>query len=50
MKQLRPAFVIIILMTILTGLAYPLGMTAVAQLAFPHQANALYTYQRSHKR
>jgi potassium-transporting ATPase KdpC subunit len=39
MKQLRPAFVIIILMTILTGLAYPLGMTAIAQLVFPHQAN-----------
>lgn len=37
-KHLRPAFVLIGLFTLLTGLIYPLGMTAVAQLVFPHQA------------
>lgn len=38
LKQLRPAVVMIVLMTVLTGLAYPLAMTGVAELAFPHQA------------
>lgn len=38
-RQIRPALVLIILMTILTGLAYPLFMTSVAQVVFPHQAN-----------
>jgi K+-transporting ATPase ATPase C chain len=29
----------ILVMTVLTGLAYPLAMTGIAQVAFPHQAN-----------
>jgi K+-transporting ATPase ATPase C chain len=39
LKELRPAVVMILAMTVLTGLAYPLAMTGVSQLVFPHQAN-----------
>jgi potassium-transporting ATPase KdpC subunit len=39
LRELRPALVMIGLFTILTGLAYPLAVTGVAQVLFPRQAN-----------
>ena len=37
--QLRPALVMIVLMTVLLGIAYPFAVTGIAQVAFPDQAN-----------
>jgi potassium-transporting ATPase KdpC subunit len=39
LKELRPAILITFVLTILTGILYPLAVTGIAQSVFPRQAN-----------
>src|SRR3954462_14623515 len=38
LREIRPAIILLILLTLITGLAYPLAMTAIAGVIFPKQA------------
>jgi len=38
-RQLYPAVALLLLLTVITGVAYPAAVTAIAQVAFPGQAN-----------
>jgi K+-transporting ATPase ATPase C chain len=38
LREIRPAIVVLVILTAITGLAYPLAMTGIAQVLFPSQS------------
>lgn len=45
-KTMGRALMLLLVFTLLTGVAYPLVVTGLAQLIFPHQANGLILYEK----
>jgi len=39
MTHLRPALILLVVLTVVTGVIYPVVVTVIAQVVFPHQAN-----------
>jgi K+-transporting ATPase ATPase C chain len=48
-RQLRPAILMLLVMTVITGVVYPVVVTAIAQVVFPKEANGSLIYDENGK-
>ena len=48
LAAIRPAISLLLLLTVVTGIAYPLAMTGLAQVILPAQANGSLIYEKGH--
>jgi potassium-transporting ATPase KdpC subunit len=48
LREIRPAIVVLVALTLITGLVYPLAMTAIAEIVFPDQAQGSLIEQHGH--